>query len=191
MLVEIFQIPQQIIGHAVGTCTDNQPHHSVYRQCLFIFPLQGLQFSVRIGVSLKICQILHFGIFMRKETLSFFQLQGYRLLGTAVVGIESLVIAVGTAAVPLAPVTVGTGKPGIQRNFLYLIRKITFQERRKFIIKRSRTHKPMLFRNKSKTFLRFLLIENGLDMLTTAMEEAHIRQQIHFRVRLHILHANL
>ena len=32
----------------------------------------------------------------------------------------------------------------------------------------------MLFRNKSKTFLRFLLIENGLDMLTTAMEEAHI-----------------
>ena len=40
-------------------------------------------------------------------------LQGYRLLGTAVVGIESLVIAVGTAAVPLAPVTVGTeGKRG-------------------------------------------------------------------------------
>ena len=49
----------------------------------------------------------------------------------------------------------------------------------------------MLFRNKSKTFLRFLLIENGLDMLITAMEEAHIRQQIHFRVRLHILHAKL
>jgi len=49
----------------------------------------------------------------------------------------------------------------------------------------------MLFRNKSKTFLRFLLIENELDMLITAMEEPHIRQQIHFRVRLHILHANL
>ena len=66
---------------------------------------------------------------MRKETLSFFQLQGYRLLGTAVVGIESLVIAVGTAAVPLAPVTVGTGKPGIQRNFLYLERMDSIAEK--------------------------------------------------------------
>ena len=28
-------------------------------------------------------------------------------------------------------------------------------------------------------------------MLTTAMEEAHIRQQIHFRVRLHIRDAKL
>ena len=174
MLIDIFQIPEQVVRHTVRAGTDNQPHHIVYGQCLFVLSLQGFQFSVRVGISLKVCQIPHFRVFVGKETLTFFQLQAYRLFRTAIVGIKSLVITVGTAAISLVPVTVGTGKPGILRDFLYLIRKITFQKRREFIIKRCHTHKFMLFRNKNKTFLRFLLMENGSDVLITAIGKLYI-----------------
>ena len=77
MLVEIFQIPQQIIGHAVRTCTDNQPYITPSTaNALPYFPL-GLQFSVRIGVSPENRPDTSFrDIYAQETTLPFFQLLG-------------------------------------------------------------------------------------------------------------------
>ncbi|EJW97374.1 hypothetical protein EVA_14518 [gut metagenome] len=52
--VQDFKILQQFVRHTIGTCTDNQPNHIIHSQGLFIHSLQPFQFTIRIGISLKI-----------------------------------------------------------------------------------------------------------------------------------------
>ena len=74
------------------------------------------------------------GILMGEKDFAFFQLLRDGFLGTAIFGIESLIIAISTTAITFGTIPIRTGEPGIERYFLYLIRKITSQEERKLII---------------------------------------------------------
>ena len=158
LFVYRFQITQQFIGHAVGAGTDDKTYDSIYRQGFFVLPFQSFQFAIGIGVCLEIGKILHLGIFVGKEVLSFFQLPGDGFLSTAIVGVESLVIAIGATAVSFHSVAIGTGEAGIQRYLLYLVREVALQEERKFIVKRLHSYHSILS-YKYKTFdWKFCLI---------------------------------
>ena len=129
MSVHLFQIVQQAVRHTVRTGADNQPHHSICRQGLLVFPLQVFQLTIRIGISLEISEILHTRIFVRKELLALFQLTGNGFLRTAIIGVEGLVVTIGATADSFVSIPVGARKTGIQRYFLYLIGKISLQKR--------------------------------------------------------------
>ena len=134
VLIQFFQISQQGIRHAVRTCADDQSHHPVHTQSLFIFPFQSFKLGIGIGISLKISQIFHIRIFMGKELLSFLKLPGDGFLRFTILGIECLVITVRTASQSLRSVSVRTCKTRIKRYLLYLIGKVFFQKESKFVI---------------------------------------------------------
>ena len=60
VFIHFFQIMQQSIRHAIRPGTDDQTDHIGNRQCFLIFPLQCFQFTVSIGVCLKIGKVFHF-----------------------------------------------------------------------------------------------------------------------------------
>ena len=114
------EIVEQGFGHAVGACSDDQPHHSIDTEGFFVFSFEIVESCIGIGICLKVGKVFHHGIFPCKELLTFFELLTDGLVGVAVCGIEGLVVAIGTSTLSYPSVTIGTGETSIDGNLLCL-----------------------------------------------------------------------
>ena len=132
--VEFRKVIQQGIGHAVGTGTDDQPHHIRNGECLLVLGLQVVERIVGVGVCLEVSQILHVGIFARKELLALLQLLGDGFGGDAIVGIEGLVVAIGATACAHPSVAIGTGETCVEGDFLHLHSQLIFEPNSVFVV---------------------------------------------------------
>ena len=101
MLINLFQIMKQGIRHTIRPGTDHKSDNVVNAQRFFIFSFQGFQLTVSISIRLEVSKVLHLRILMGKEYLPFFQLLGNGLFRTAILRIESLVVAVSTTTISL------------------------------------------------------------------------------------------
>ena len=72
MLVQLRQIVEQLVAHAVRSGADNDAHDIFHLQCLLIHLPQVFHLVVGIGVCLEVSKILHVGVFLRKESLALF-----------------------------------------------------------------------------------------------------------------------
>jgi len=61
-------------------------------------------------------------------------LLGYAYLGLAVIGVEAVVVAVGTASNALGPVPVGASEPGVQGDLLHALAKMAPDERAVIVV---------------------------------------------------------
>ena len=125
---QCFQIVEQAVGHAVGACADDDAYDIGHSQCLFVHGCQPWQFGVGVRICLEIRKIFHLRIFPCKKLLSFFQLLRDGQFRLAVVGVESLVVAVGAASGTFQSVAVGAGEARIDGYFLNLHGEMLFQK---------------------------------------------------------------
>jgi len=119
-LVELFEVIQQGIRHAVRTSADDKTNHVRNRKCLLVFGFQMGEGIVGVGICLEVSEILHVGVFAGKELFSLLQLLSDGLGGDAIVGIEGLVVAIGATACAHPTIAIGTSKTCIEGNFLRL-----------------------------------------------------------------------
>ena len=92
---------KQGIRHTIRPGTDDQTDYIGNSERFFVFPFQGFQLTVSISIRLEVSKVLHLRILMGKEYLPFFQLLGNGLFRTAILRIESLVVAVSTTTISL------------------------------------------------------------------------------------------
>ena len=119
LAVELLQIVEQLVAHAVGTGADDNAHHIGHCQCLLIHSPQFVHLGVCIRIGLEISQISHVWIFPREECLALLQLLRDRFPAVAIAGVERAVVAVSAAARGDFAVPVGTGEPCIYRDLLH------------------------------------------------------------------------
>ena len=122
------QVVEQLLGHTVGACADDNPLYAGDGEGLFVFLNQPGRLSVGVCVRLEIGQVLHLRVFAAEKPDTLGNLLGDALVALAVVGAERLVVAVGASAVPFAAVAVGTGEAGVDRDFLDLPLEVLFQK---------------------------------------------------------------
>ena len=77
-------------------------------------------------ISLKICEVLHIGIFSAEKFFTLFKLLRHTFVGLAISGIECLVIAVSASSGSYGSISIGTGKSGIDGNLLNFTGKMLF-----------------------------------------------------------------
>ena len=133
-VVEFRKVIQRGIGHAVGTGSDDQPHHIGNGERLLVLGFQVVECIVGVGVCLKVCQILHVGIFARKELLALLQLLGDGFGGDAIVGVEGLIVAIGATACAHPSVAIGTGETCVEGDFLHLHSQLIFEPNSVFVV---------------------------------------------------------
>ena len=128
------QIVQQFIAHAVRPRSNDEAAHTVHCQGFFVECLQVLQTIVRIRICLKIGQIIHRWIFLGEELFASFKLllDAPRIGG--IIGVKTLVIAVGATAPPYSSIAIGTSKPCVDSQFLHLALKIAGQKLREIFV---------------------------------------------------------
>jgi hypothetical protein len=71
---------------------------------------------------------------MREEPYTILQLLRHAKFRTAIIGIKGLIITIATTAHTFRTIPIGTGKPCMDRNLLYLALKILGQEAGKIVI---------------------------------------------------------
>ena len=81
-----------------------------------------------IGVSLKICEIGHVGIFTGEKFPSPSQLVGNAQRRRAVFRIEGLIVAIRTPPIALGPVAVRAAEACVDRQFLHLATEVFRKE---------------------------------------------------------------
>ena len=126
-VVQLLQVVEQWFGHAVGACADDQSHHVFHCQRFLVFGLERIQAAVGVGVCLKVSEVFHCRVFLAEKVLALSQLLCDRLVGTAVLGVECLVVAVGASACAHRAVAVGTGEPGVDGYLLHLLPELAVE----------------------------------------------------------------
>ena len=116
--VQLLQIIQQFIAHAVRAGSYHDSHHILHLQCLLVHLPEEFHLSIGIGVSLEVSQILHIRIFSAEEGLSLLQLLRYRLLPVAIARVERPVVAISATTARYSPIPIRTGEPSVYRNLL-------------------------------------------------------------------------
>ena len=118
-LVQVFEIVEERVGHAVRARADDDTHNIFHLQGLFIELAETVDGGIGVGISLEVGQILHLGVFPRKELLASLQLTGDAVLALTVGRIEGAVVAVDAATCGETAIAVGTGEARIDGNLLY------------------------------------------------------------------------
>jgi len=132
--VQLFQIVKQSVGHTVGTSTDDDANDIRHGERLLVFGFEMVERSIGVGVSLKVSQVLHVGIFSGKKVLPLLELFGDGFLRDAVVRIECLVVAIGAATCAHPTVSIGAGEASVEGDFLRLHAQLFLQPKTIFIV---------------------------------------------------------
>ena len=83
---------------------------------------------------------MHLRVFLAEKLLSLFKLPGYTFCGLTVGWVEGLVIAVGATGGAECAVTIGTGKPCMDR---YLLSLVTSKTAKPLSVCVEFDHRPM------------------------------------------------
>lgn len=132
--VQLFQIVEQRIGHAVGTGANDETHDIGDRERFLIFGLEMIERIVGVCIGLEVGKILHLRIFSGKETLALLELLGDGFLRNTIVGIEGLVVAISAAAYTHPTVAIRTGEARVERDLLSLHTQLLFEPKTVFIV---------------------------------------------------------
>ena len=127
-LLQLHQPVQQFLAYTVGTRPDYQSPHTLHTKGLFIQGHEVVKGAVRVGIGLKIGQIVHLRVLPREELLPGFQLCRDTVGLPAEIGMKGLVVAISTASPPHLSVPVGTGETGIDGQLLYFSGEIFRQK---------------------------------------------------------------
>lgn len=133
-LVEFDQIIEQLIGHAIGTCADDDTYDIGYAECLFVERLELSEWGIGIGECLEVGQVFHIGIFVGEESLALFELLGHRVSALAVRRVKGAIVAIDATTCRNPAVAIGTGKACIDRNLLHTIGELTANPRAVVVI---------------------------------------------------------
>ena len=133
-LVELCQIIEQLIRHAIRACAYDDAHNIVYLQRLVVKRLELVEWGIGVGEGLEIGQILHIRILVGEELLALFELLGYRVATLAIRGVERAVVAIDATTSGNASIAIRTGKTCIDRNLLHTIGKLTANPRAVVVI---------------------------------------------------------
>ena len=121
LLVEFGQIIQQLIGHAIGACADDDTYDIWHAECLFVEQLELSEWGIGVGERLEISQIFHIGIFVGEESFALFELLSHRVSTLTVGRVKSSVVAIDATTCRNPAVAIGTTKSCIDRNLLHTI----------------------------------------------------------------------
>lgn len=124
-LVEFGQIIEQLITDAIGAGAYDDAHDIRNLQRLLVERLELGEWGIGVGEGLEIGQVLHIRIFVGEETLTLFELLGYRVATLTVRGVERAVVAIDATTCGNAAIAIGTGEACINRNLLHTIGKLT------------------------------------------------------------------
>jgi hypothetical protein len=118
VLVEFFQIVEQRVRKAVGTCSYDQSHHIFYGKSLFIELAQMGKRGVGVGEGLEIGQVFHVRVFSGEELFALFQLLGNAFPVVAIGWVEGLVVAESASTSSHQSIAVRTCEPCVNSNLL-------------------------------------------------------------------------
>lgn len=116
--IQFGKVAEKIGRHAVGTRTNDKPYHVRHRKGFFVLRFQMRERIIGIRVGLKVGEVFHVGVLASEETLAFFQLLSDGLGGGAIIGIEGLIVAIGTATCTNLAIAVRTCKTSMKGNLL-------------------------------------------------------------------------
>ena len=117
-LIELAEIIEELVGHAVRSRANDDSHDVVDAQCLFVEYLKTVERVIGISIGLEVGQILHVGVFAGEEALAFLQLLADGVATVAVGGIKRSVVAEDAASCGNTAVAIGAGEACIHRNLL-------------------------------------------------------------------------
>jgi len=121
LLRQFGKVIKGLFAQTIGTGGNDQPHHSLAGKG---FPIKGaepLHRGIRVAVGLKVSQVLHAGILVRKEGYAFLHLPAYRPPFLCHPRRKSRIITVSTPPLTPRSVTVRTGKSRFDADLLHLL----------------------------------------------------------------------
>src|SRR3989339_845469 len=118
---------QNIVSNTIGTSANRNSYHIFIRQSLFITRPERFYVCIRIGKGLEICDKFFRTASLFMKCLALLDLLFYGNMCFLNIRTKAFVDTIRASAHPNTPITIGTGKTGVKRDFVHFIRELFFQ----------------------------------------------------------------